>query len=187
MGFFEEETEPPPPMRAAETPIWAGPQKGVLPGYSDQSEFVFHSDDGALAVHGFEVYPNGLLFRATFWERRPDPHSRESPFVGPFVPRIPTHDGFVRFGVLFDDGSRWTNLQQHAWTGEPPPAPFVSQLGGGGHDGTWTVRHWIWPIPDGQRLVFVGAWPKFDIPESTASVDLEELRSRLAHVKSIWD
>lgn len=60
-------------MQEAPTPIWGGPQKGVLPGYSNQSAFVFHTEDGALGVHGLQVYPNGLVFTATVWERTPDP------------------------------------------------------------------------------------------------------------------
>jgi hypothetical protein len=39
----------------------------VLPDYSNQSVFVFHGDEGALAVRRFEVYPNGPLFGASFW------------------------------------------------------------------------------------------------------------------------
>lgn len=88
--------------------------------------------------------------------------------------------------MQFADGLRWTNLQPPEWTGKAPAAPFVTQLGGSGHDGEWTIRHWIWPLPDGDQLTLVGAWPQFDIPESYASVDLPEIRSRLIEVKSIW-
>lgn len=186
MAFFDEARREPPP-RTVVRPVWAGPQPGVLPGYSNQSAFVFHTDAGALAVHGFEVYPNGIQFKVSFWEREPDPYAHDSPFDSPIGRHGRVDESFVRFGVQFDDGSRWTNLDSSVWAGDAPAAPFVTQQGGGGGGGDWTFRHWIWPIPDGSSLTFVGAWPKFNVPESTVSLNLDEMRSRLVDVKAVWD
>ena len=187
MSFFDEARREPPPRPISLRPEWAGPQPGVLPGYSNQSAFVFHTDVGALAVHGFEVYPNGIRFKASFWERNPDPYAHESPFDTPIGRHGRVDESFVRFGVRFDDGSQWTNLDAPAWGGDPPTAPFVTQLGGGGGNGDWTYRHWIWPIPDGDAMTFVGAWPRGDVPESFVSLGLDEMRSRLVDVQTIWD
>ena len=108
VSFFDVPLPDPPPEPTVERPVWSGPPRGVLPGYSAQKAVVFKTADTLLVVHRFLVYPTGVEFSLTLvlressyefedipWELRGHPGRRLRDDSLP--------DDFLRFGMLLID------------------------------------------------------------------------------------
>ena len=188
MSFFgDRPVGEPPEQPIHRQPTWAGPQQGVLPGCSNQSRVVFRSELAALGVHAIEVYPNGVTFKATLFLREPRPQGPRRP-DHPLMTLGQPDDESVHFGLRFEDGSSWSNLDRRpGWRPDRTPrGPYVAEHGGGGRDDSWTVRYWMWPVPEGETFEVIAAWPKYGIHESSVSLDLGEIRSRLTNAVHLW-
>lgn len=193
VSFFDVPLPDPPPEPIVERPVWSGPPRGVLPGYSAQKAVVFKTDDTLLVVHRFLVYPNGVEFSLTLvlrdtsyeledipWELRGHPGRRLRDDSLP--------DEFLRFGMLFSDGTKWTNLDwRYPSHDEEPSGPVVSGRGGGGGGDEWEMGYWVWPLPPEGEMTFVASWPLRNIPEQRATVDASELRARAEDAEIIWE
>lgn len=188
MSFFDVPApQPPPRPEPPEQPEWAGPRPGVLPGYSSQRAVLFRTDEILLLAHRCLVYPTGVEFTLSLllrdggdlhdvpWELRRPPHRGDPP-----------PNDFVRFGIMFSDGSKWTNLRP--WhPGKEPAPPVVVGRGGGGGGGSWDMGYWIWPLPPEGSLTFAAEWPAHDLDEHRASVDADELRTKAGEAEIIWE
>ncbi len=190
MSFFDDPVpqpervnEPRPPQ-----PDWYGPQPGVLPGVLSEQVVVFRTDNVALFVGNFRVYPTGLMFELNLWLREPDETFHRPPFEleGSFRPGDST-DGILRFGVVLADGFKWTNLDQSMPLYDVKPnKPVVLRRGGGGGDYSWEWDYWLWPLPSDGPLTFVAYWPAHNVPESRATVDGMALRAAAAEAEVLW-
>lgn len=190
MSFFDVPIPPPPPRPKVERPPWDGPPRGVLPGHSAQRAVLFRTGDGLLLVHRFLAYPNGIEATLSLFVR-----GDAAPRVGEIPWELHGHPGdgslpdeFLRFGVLFSDGSKWTNLNWgYPAMGEEPSGPLL--LGRGGHGGQddWEIRYWLWPLPPPGKLTFFTSWPLLGIPEQHAEVDADEIRARAEDAETIWE
>ena len=193
MSFFDVPLPDPPPEPVVERPVWSGPPTGVLPGYSAQKAVVFKTEDTLLVVHRFLVYPNGVEFTLSLllrdasyelgdvpWELHGHPRRR------PRSDSIP--DEFLRFGILFSDGTKWTNLDwRHPSPHEEPSGPVITGRGGGGGGDQWEMGYWMWPLPPEGDMTFVASWPVRDIAEQRAEVDATEIRNRADEAETIWE
>ncbi len=169
-------------------PDWDGPPRGVLPAVSAQRVVVFRTDDVALFVGNFRVFPTGLMFELNLWLREPDETFHGPPFEiqGRMRPGDST-DWFLRFGVVLADGFKWTNLDESMPLHQlAPDKPVVRRRGGGGGDGSWEWDYWLWPLPPDGPLTFVAYWPAHNVPESRATVDGAALRSAAASAEVLW-
>jgi hypothetical protein len=179
----------PPPPRQPPQPEWAGPPQGVLPGVSPQRVVVFKTDRAFLMAHRFFVYPNGVAFALHLLLRYPDEYQHDVLQELHGRRPGPPSDDFLRLGLLFSGGTKWTNLEQR-WQPrhrhDQPPSPYVMNRGGGGGPDAYNLRFWMWPLPQPGPLTVVGEWPVFDVPESRAVIDATELRARAAEAESIW-
>ena len=190
MSFFDvpPPPEPPEPDPHRNQPEWAGPPPGMLPGISTQRVVLFHTDRAFLAADRFLVYPNGLEFSLSLRVRHPDDHDLDLPWERPGRRRpTPPPDDFLRIGVLLSDGRKWTNLDWRHLTPEPGAQNLVILgRGGGGGGDAWRISYWMWPLPPPGHLTVVTEWPAFGVPETSASVDADELRARADDADLIW-
>ena len=96
-------------------------------------------------------------------------------------------DDFLRLGVVYADGSSWSNDDAVFPSDDQPPAsPFLMSRGGGGGGDSDATNQWLWPLPPEGPLTFVAEWPRFAVPESTASVDAGELRRAAELAQDLW-
>jgi hypothetical protein len=149
---------------------------------------IFRTDDVFLVVDRLLVYPNGLeftlvlLMRDSNYELQDVPWELHRPPRGAELP-----DDFLRFGLVFADGSKWTNLDWRTpWDQGEISGPVVFGRGGGGGGDSWEMSYWLWPLPPEGEITFVGSWPLHGVPESTSTVDATELRERATEAEEIW-
>ena len=99
-------------------PEWFGPPSGVLPGYVPTRAVVFRTEQAILLVGRFDVYRTGVEFTIEVQVRDIDadddelmdvPWERHGRRRRP-EPDDPLPDQFMRFGIVFADGSSWSNL-----------------------------------------------------------------------------
>lgn len=185
MSFFDgrrvPQPTPPPPH---DQPEWAAPPRGVLPSVSTQRAVLVHTDDLALVVQRFSVYPNGVTFELLCERRTPDRPEDRFLWELRYPPAGALPDTFVRFGVVFGNGSSWSNLDPAP--GAHPRVPVVWGQGGGGGGGQWRQEYWVWPLPPDGPLTFVLSWPSEGIDEVSAEVDATELRERATEAEILW-
>ncbi|MBK5267014.1 MAG: hypothetical protein JJE47_06210 [Acidimicrobiia bacterium] len=192
MSFFDVPAQPPDPESDAEPSRspWDGPPRGVLPGYSSQRATIFRTDQSILFVDDFRVYPIGLMFSLNLVLRNRNEDLAYMPWDVHWRRRRvpdPLPDDLLRFGILFADGSKWTNLGgQIPDPRQEPHHPYVMGQGGGGGDHSWRTDFWMWPLPTDRPLTFVASWPAYEVPESTAIIDGAELRRCAEAAEVIW-
>ena len=140
MGFFDTPLQPPAPpelQNPVSRPPWFGPPRGVIPGYSAQQAVIFRTGSAILMADQFLVYPAGAEFTLSLWL----PPGNEEWFDCPWELHHrhgrgrsdPAPEELLRFGILYPDGSKWTNLQwSFPGVEEEPTGPVVIGRGGGG-------------------------------------------------------
>lgn len=189
MSFFDisaPDPEPEEPEPAA--PVWAGPSERVLPAISTQRAILARTDEVLLSVDRFLVYPTGIAFTLMLLRRSDHVCHDNVPwemFGRPVGDELP--DDFMRFGLLFADGTTWTNVGDRF----PRPdgevtGPVVIGQGGGGGGRSWRMRYWTWPLPAPGDLTFVVSWPAEGIDEQRAKVDGREFHQLLGQTEQIW-
>ncbi len=190
MSFFDERpppeetrpTEPPPPE-------WAGPPPGVLPGLSPLRVVIFRTELACLVAQNFRAYPTGVEFALHLYLRGGKELRLDEPwgFHPPLPPGEPLRDDFLRLGLLFPDGTKWTNVAARpGWRGDPPAPPVVLSRGGGGGDHRWHFEFWMWPLPPEGPLTVVAEWPVGGVPETSVVVDGGAIRAAAAGAEILW-
>jgi len=191
MGFFDDRPLPPPPPEPPRRPrpVWERPEAaigGVAPG----ELLLARSDDAAVAVSGFRAYPNGFEMTLSVLLRREDRwghgrvfhHLHERPEPDAELPAE-----FLRFGVLFADGTSATNLgERHLPPEARVTAPLLMQQGGGGGGRRFDLRFWVWPLPPAGPMTLVVEWPWKGIAESRAEIDTQPIRDAAARTIQVF-
>lgn len=160
----------------------------LLPGQVPGRLIVFRTADAVLVLDHFEVYPDGVGFRANL-QLRYGRHSMED-----FPWERYSWDGatagireeMLRLGVVFSDGSSWTNIDAPSPDNEPQPGPSIEFLDGGGGGRSWTVNAWLAPIPPDGPLTFFAEWPAYGVEETEATMDATELRRAADRIEDLW-
>lgn len=138
----------------------------------------------------FDVYRTGVEFTIELQLREDDDELMNMPWElhgGRRQRDDVLPDDFMRLGVVFADGSSWSNIDSVFPTSdEPPPGPFMMPRGGGGGGASWAMNQWLWPLPPAGPLTFIAEWPKYRIGESTATVDAHELRESAERAEDLW-
>jgi len=187
MSFFDAPEPPPPPPPPQDEPEWHGPANGMLPGLSTQRAVLFHVDDAHFMVDRILAYPNGIEFttvlRLRNFDEFDDPpwelHRRRRTVFAP--------DDILRFGFLFSDGTKWTNLDRpRRFRGGNPKPPLIAFRNGGGGAGRFRATHWIWPLPPQGPLEVHVSWPARGVEERSVVLDATELRQRAAEAVYLW-
>lgn len=185
MSFFEVHHTEPEPEPDREQPVWAGPPTGVLPGLSHQRAVLFKTERAFLVVQQFRCFPNGVEFALELL-LRDEPDGHDLPWDVHYRGRKGAlDDELLRLGVLFSDGTKWTNVDWRPHQGDPTP-PHISPRGGGGGNKRFEMTYWMWPLPPGDVVTIVSEWPAYDIPETRVDIDAAELRERAGEAEVAW-
>jgi hypothetical protein len=189
MRFFDGRPPPPPepePTRRLRSP-WEKPES-VLAGVAAGEVLLARSADAAVGVSGFRGYPEGFELTLTVLVRQEDRRGMLFRRLNePLVEGV-TADEFLRFGLLFADGSSATNLggRHYPRPDQQPDGPLLQQQGGGGGGRRMDMRYWVWPLPPPGRLTFVCEWPAHGIPESRAAIDSQPILDAAARAIEVF-
>jgi hypothetical protein len=170
---------------------WMG---GVVP----LEAIIARSEIGAIAVCRVLGFPDGFELEVVAWLRKPPRPRRGHPFSqalmldlrGPFAGpdddgRLP--DELVRFGVLFPDGVKVTNLDDWPLSpGATAPVHGMDSAGSTGSDTQAQQTFWVWPVPDHGDVVLVCEWPAAGIAETRLVLDGDHLRAAAARAEPVW-
>jgi hypothetical protein len=186
MGFFDDRPLPPPPPEPPrrQRREWERPEASIAGGAPGEL-LLARSDEAAIGVSGFRAFPNGFEMTLTVLLREEDPWGR-----GMMFHRMheggPPGEEFLRFGVLFADGSSATNLgDRHIGPDEPTP-PLLRQQGGGGGGRRFDFRYWVWPLPPAGPMALVVEWPWKGIAETRAEIDTQPIREAAGRAIQVY-
>jgi hypothetical protein len=131
------------------------------------------------------VYPNGFeLFVLARLREPPSPAEIETLFQGPGL-----SGHLLRFGVLFANGQKATNLTDHYGgriPDQPPTGPVLRTFAAAGGSRFRDWRNWIWPLPPAGPLTLVCEWPAYGVPECRAEVDAGPIRAAAGAAIALW-
>jgi len=180
VGFFEELPDPAVPERHP-SPPWIGPPGNEAPVAVPLQLVVGRSDRAAVLLGGLRVYSIGIELDATIL-------LRDEPSDFHFFDPLHQHPGqpkdtVLRLAVVCADGSQGEAMRF-------PPREEAGRVltpnGGGGGQGRWTHRLWLWPLPPPGAVDVVCAWPAFGIGEAWTSFDAGPVLEAAKHVEQLW-
>jgi len=168
-------------------PPWFEPPKGVLPGLLADRVTLVSNKEVILLVDQFRVHPAGLEFTLSLWLRNADEAMFDMPWELHQRRSSPDDPEFLRFGVQFADGRRWTNLPGPMPDFEAEPeGPVVMPRSGGGGGDHWDMDYWLWPLPPPGDLTFVADWPLHGVAETKATIDGQRIIDCSKTAEVIW-
>lgn len=107
-----------------------------------------------------------------------------------FFRHSPPTPGTLRFGVLFADGRRATNLDKLDWSPSQRRAdsrqPVLWPCGGGGGQFFYHTEVYVYPLPPESPLTLVVEWPEQQVPETRTEWDATVIRATAARAREIW-
>jgi hypothetical protein len=96
-------------------------------------------------------------------------------------------DEHLRFGVLFADGRKATNVgPPMRYPREGSEGPMLHPGNGGAGGSMADITYWAWPLPPPGPLTFVCEWPKYGVPLTRREIDGALLREAAAHTIELW-
>jgi hypothetical protein len=98
----------------------------------------------------------------------------------------PPGEEFLRFGVLFADGTSATNLGGRHFAPDEPAPPLLRQQGGGGGGRRFDFRYWVWPLPPAGPMTLVVEWPWKGIAETRAEIDTQPILDAAARAIQVF-
>jgi hypothetical protein len=195
MTFFEPpQPQPFPPEHRQ--PEWIGPANNILGVAVPLRIVLARNDQVALVITDATAFNNGVEFTLALRVRGLSAEARRSmihgsPFhLAAFAGDPPSEEippEIVRFGVQLADGRKATNLDDRHWhSQDDPPGAVLSLRGGGGGDGVWDMRFWLWPLPPPGPLAFVAEWPLGGIALTRVEVDADPFLQAAAQAETLW-
>jgi hypothetical protein len=160
-----------------------------LPSTAGRPILLGRTDDLAIAVSELRVYRNGLAFTLT-GRCRGQLARRGILFdglSGHSHPRRESIDPFL-LGFEYSDGRSVANIG--AWPPELPDAgddgPWLTNGGGGGGSRAAAHEFFLSPLPSGDTLTLIAAWPALGLAESRHVLDAAEIRAAAELVMTLW-
>jgi hypothetical protein len=185
MGFFEH--LPQSPAIDAEEPspraVWERSDL-VLGAPVARALVLARSDKAVVGVSGLLAHPNGFELALTYMLQHRDPTAS-----WPHPTQLhdqPSPEHFLRFGLLYSDGTKMTNLNPGWYDDADPPTALLQPAGGSGSDQRWDDRYWVWPLPPSGEMTFVCEWPAYGITETRVSMDAKLIREAAAGAIQLW-
>ncbi|GGP46993.1 hypothetical protein [Saccharothrix coeruleofusca] len=187
MTFFTEEShEADEPefeeLRARPADLAAPPTEWVLPVTLPWQRVLGEGPHARVVLERLQCWPDGVgLDLLVFLRRSPRDRRGHASIFHHHPDRRPPAGG-LRFGVLYADGRRVTNLDGARSDGQPA---LVSR---GGHGGQFHFRHEVYltPLPPEGAVTLFVAWPDQDIPETAVELDATAIRAAAAQAQEIW-
>jgi hypothetical protein len=123
-----------------------------------------HTENVAVMVSGVMAFPAGFSFSLLTFARM------QSVGMPPALMGMRHHgpspydeDSVLRFGLRFADGTKVTNLDDFGGLPGQSQRRSLMPQGGGGGGRKYSQSFWCEPLPPDVEMVFVIAWPKYDI------------------------
>jgi hypothetical protein len=185
-----------------EFPAWTAPPRATLGGVAPITGTVFRDEHVFIGITSVTAYPTGAAIGVQLAVRRGD-WSRErwadveSVVWGadhyPHPLGRDEREGRLRFGVELADGRRAAAdrfFPRFDDDRTPPEAPVLVPNGGGGSSGGRRVDKefdfWLWPLPEGDALDFVVAWPEVGVPVTRRTLDARAIRAAASAAEPFW-
>ena len=183
--FFEPLPEPEPveerPRFYVQLP-WQ-PPINVVPVIVPLSLELARTDDTVVRLHGMDVYPQGVTYEVRVW-LRPGTEPRSDPMGYDPWGESP------RLGWLLDDGTKVGARAPDPGVDESQTDDSFHLTGVGGESGDLrsAQRHWLYPLPPGDRWVAVLEWRARGIPETRVEVDVTAVHeAAAASAGELWE
>lgn len=153
-----------------------------MPGVVPAERVIVRTDDVAVSLGCFRVYPAGFEFDV-FVDLR-DEWGKLDPFS--FDRRSRTKDERLLLGFEFADGAKATNVSQ-GWGGELESAsPLLVGKGARKSGGHSHRSFWLWPLPAPGPLEIVCEWTVADIPLTRSELDSGAIIEAAARAQTIF-
>lgn len=169
-----------------------GPPRDVVPAVVPLEKVVASTDEVAVYLSGFWVYPAGFEFEALAVGRDEesglDPFSFDHSYAAEKTGEIPLQQ--LRLGFEFGDGSKVTNTSGQfdwEWVGNRPAAPIMSGSRGQSGEGRWSETFWVWPLPPAGSLTFVCEWPAAEIPLTRSGLDAAAIIEAASRAQRLFE
>lgn len=177
VDFFQPPQAPRSVVEPAPHEDWMGPPRAVVPAIMPIERIVAKTEEVAVYLSGFTVYPAGFEFTIYAvaqdeWSEL-DPFGIEHHFQARGRGAIPPET--LRLGFQFADGSKVTNTGSAFGVddeeGPRPTSPLMSNTGGRSFEGASQKSFWVWPLPPPGKLEFVCEWPAAEIALTYCELD----------------
>ena len=193
MGFFDEildKKAPHPPAATgpsiSRTDIARDARASMLPGLVPWSGKLGRSESVCLALTGVRCWPEFMQLALTTYHRDGTTGRTLT------LPRFDEDAaGILRFGVLFADGRRATNLDRLAWNdgaARNPAAdhPVLFPAGGSGWAGRTELLVTVFPLPPVGPVTLVVEWPAEGVDETRTALDGAEVHAAAGRATAVW-
>jgi hypothetical protein len=173
VGFFDAGSREVPPEPA---PLpWDGPPENELGVGVPIQPVLAETAEAVVAVTDVAAYSTGVSFDVVV-HGPPRGRGRE---------RARASAGRFRFGVRCADGRKATDEDAAPEPGAEVPAIVLGHEGGGG-EGSWHARFWLWPLPPDGPVELVCQWPDRGVDLRSVAIDGESLRTAAARNRPLW-
>lgn len=147
-----------------------------------------------MVMSRISAYPDGIDFTVSSYLHRSVNRRRRRYLHQPMMlhdiaePGEPIPEELLRFGLIWPDGGRATNLDDWGRSRQDATEPThgLEFDGGGGSDSERSQDYWAWPLPGPGQLRIVIEWPAFGIDETTGSIDGELLVEASKRARPVW-
>ncbi len=179
--FFDEDTRPTrtPPQKWKPRPVWLSQPSNWLPYHLSLSGVLARNDRAVIEFWGGQLTPHGFGFRLTVRNRVAEPPDVESGRrdVQPW-----------KLGIRLADGQKVVHGQRpnFAAAGEPTGPLLVNTGGGASSLSIGQSSFWLWPLPTGDSIDLVFAWPAKEIGEHEVRLDTSDWSELAAEAVELW-
>lgn len=175
--------------RARPPDAFGPPVEWVLPVTLPWTRVLGEGPHARVALERLRCWPDGVVLDIAVFRRRA---SRDRGPGSAFThhPDRRPQPGGLRFGVLYADGRRATNLDRPERPARQRPdedgRPVLVPRGGSG--GQFHYRHEVYlaPLPPEGVLTVVVEWPDQGVPETRVELDATAVRAAAGAAQEVW-
>lgn len=190
---FEEFDEP-------QLPAWYGPPQHVLGGTVALDQVLVRTEHVFIGISRARGFASGVALDVTIAVRRGEWSAQRWADLDTAMwgqrhhPGSPWNaDTAIRFGIELADGRRAATTRPHlhpfAGGQEPDPPVLIEGGGSGGGGPRFQDRHaelWLWPLPEGDTVDLVVAWPALEVPETRTTIGTAAIVTAAQRAQPFW-
>ena len=186
LSFFEPIPSPLERREPGRQPPWLSSPENEF-GVSVPIRLVLAvTEELALAMVDVVAYSTGFALRLAL---------RVRPGAAGFDPRGLMHldplgsssEEQFRFGIVFADGRKATNLGPRRSPVDAPPKISLMQRGGGGDGRGWDFGYWVYPLPPPGSVTVAFVWPRGQLAEQSREFDATPIIVAADASEQLWE